>query len=212
MHVTGTSDLKRKVAELRRGVQKGTLSRESTRKATRDIVAQQRQEQASKKNEAFERLTSYDTSGATVDDLHGVESPKDLMDRVQKRFPRNDLELEFQKSADLFYMAHFMMKAAGRPLTRRSKIWRSLQSLTQQIQKAMTTGTGVGAEWIPTELSRSLVEYVRLELRVAALHQRIPMPTNPFELPVELADVNAFLAAEALTDNTSTESEKIDAC
>ena len=62
--------------------------------------------------------------------------------------------------------------------------------------KSMNTGSGVGAEWIPTGFSRNLVELVKLNLRVAALHPRFDMPTNPYTFPVEGADIAAYAVAE----------------
>lgn len=46
-----------------------------------------------------------------------------------------------------------------------------------------TQDAGAGVEFIPTELSASLIERVNLPLRVPALFPMIPMPTNPFKVP-----------------------------
>lgn len=46
-----------------------------------------------------------------------------------------------------------------------------------------STTSAEGDEFVPTELSASLIERVNLPLRVAALFPTIPMPTNPFDIP-----------------------------
>jgi HK97 family phage major capsid protein len=62
-------------------------------------------------------------------------------------------------------------------------------------------GAGLGTEWIPTDFSNQLVRDVRLQLRVAALHPRFNMPTNPYTFPVEGADIDAYLVSEQTGDN-----------
>lgn len=71
-----------------------------------------------------------------------------------------------------------------------------------ELRKAMDTGTtGEGAEWIPTGFSAALWEKVRLALKVAGLHGRIAMPTDPYKLPIEGADATPYLVAENTEDN-----------
>ena len=73
-----------------------------------------------------------------------------------------------------------------------------------QLRKAMDSATsGSGSEWVPTEFSRDLYDRVRLQLKVAALFQDIPMPTDPFKLPMNTADTTAKLGSEA-TEPTET--------
>jgi len=51
------------------------------------------------------------------------------------------------------------------------------------------------ANWVPTGWSSELREIIQLELTVASLFERIPMPYSPFELPIDLTDeLGAFLA------------------
>ena len=67
--------------------------------------------------------------------------------------------------------------------------------------KAMETGTNTaGGSFIPTGFSRNLIELVQLQLRVAALHSRFSMPTNPYTFPVEGADMTAYVVAENTGD------------
>jgi len=75
----------------------------------------------------------------------------------------------------------------------------------QEMAKAMSsTGSGTGDEWVPTGYSAQLYEKVRLEMKVAALFDEIPMPTNPYIPPVLAGDVTAYLAAESTADEIAT--------
>lgn len=46
-----------------------------------------------------------------------------------------------------------------------------------------TDNAGEGADWVPTMLSPDLIDRVELQLKVLALFQEQPMPSNPYELP-----------------------------
>jgi len=76
------------------------------------------------------------------------------------------------------------------------------QELYPDMYKAMEIQTATqGPEWIPTGFSNQMVEDVRVQLRVAALHSRFDMPTNPFTIPVEGADISAYKVAENTGDD-----------
>ena len=93
-----------------------------------------------------------------------------------------------KKLDDLVLLAGIL----NRPVTR----LHSYQEDTE-LRKAMTTtGSGTGAEWVPTGFSTELTELVRLELKVAALFPHINMPTNPFKLPSLTAGFAAKLSGE----------------
>jgi len=69
--------------------------------------------------------------------------------------------------------------------------------------KAFGTGvSGYGAEWVPTAISNQYIEEYLLELKLINAFQEIPMPTNPFKLPVQKAGSIAKIVAEgsAATD------------
>lgn len=77
-----------------------------------------------------------------------------------------------------------------------------LQGLYPNAYKAMETSTSTaGGDFIPTGFSRNLIELVQLDLRVAALHGRFNMPTNPYTFPVEGADMTAYVVGENTGDN-----------
>lgn len=65
-----------------------------------------------------------------------------------------------------------------------------------------TASPDYGAEWIPLGFSSDLIDIIRLELKVAALHRRINMPTPQYKMPVVGTDMTAYLVSETV-DSTS---------
>ncbi|MHA1746586.1 MAG: phage major capsid protein [Promethearchaeota archaeon] len=107
---------------------------------------------------------------------------------------------EIQKKADYLYLASCILKKDPREL----KLWKDWQESTSELRKAMDTATsGEGSEWIPTAFSQDLVEKVRLQLKVAALHERIDIPTPTYRVPVEGADAVAYLVPESKSDEAT---------
>ena len=81
------------------------------------------------------------------------------------------------------------------------KGWKKFEGM---VTAAMDTETvGEGLEWVPTEFSPNLIEKVRLLLKVAALHGRFRMPTNPFVFPAEGADAVAYKQAQSTSDTAT---------
>jgi len=62
----------------------------------------------------------------------------------------------------------------------RTKYWREA---APEI-RSMDTTNGSFGPWVPTEMSASLHEQVRLQLVVAGLFERVDMPSNPYVLPI----------------------------
>jgi HK97 family phage major capsid protein len=72
-----------------------------------------------------------------------------------------------------------------------------------------TASTHYGADFIPLGFSADLIDIIRLQLKVAALHRRINMPTPQYKLPVAGAtDMTAYLVSES-TDSASPASPTI---
>ena len=97
---------------------------------------------------------------------------------------------EFQEIADNMYILGTLLKVDPR----QTEYCREVAMRNPIMRKSLDTSAG--AAWIPTDLSASMHEKVRLQLRVAALHSRINMPTNPYKLPIEGADATAYLVSE----------------
>ena len=66
-----------------------------------------------------------------------------------------------------------------------------------------STTPGIGDELVPTQEAAALWLDVNLETLVAPLFSRVDMPTNPFEIPLQLGSVNWYPGTENLaTTNT----------
>ncbi len=113
---------------------------------------------------------------------------------------RTKLSPELQNRADDIYLAAAILRRDPRSL----KMWGEFAQEASALRKAMDTATSEeGLEWIPTGFSSELIRKVKLALKVAALHGRIAMPTNPFKLPIDGADATAYLFAESTSDTAS---------
>jgi hypothetical protein len=88
---------------------------------------------------------------------------------------------------------------------RETALYKRLMSESGEFKKAMdSTTAGEGDEWVPTGLSPALVEEVTKMGGVEALHQGIPMPTQPYELPLQLGRLTAYLASENTASSGQT--------
>ncbi len=66
-----------------------------------------------------------------------------------------------------------------------------------RLKAAMDSVTaGKGDEIVPSGMSARLWEGVHQETKVAGLFNRIDMPTNPFDIPLQLGDVNWYPGTE----------------
>ncbi len=82
---------------------------------------------------------------------------------------------------------------------------RSLRAWEESVAKAMdSTTAGAGDELVPQEAARQLWADVNAEAAVASLFDTVTMPSNPFDIPLELGDVNWYPGA-ANTAATATD-------
>ena len=82
----------------------------------------------------------------------------------------------------------------------------SVREWDVRIKAAMDSITaGTGDEIVPTGMASRLWYDVHQETRIAGLFNRIDMPTNPFDVPLQLGDVNWYPATEntAVTESTT---------
>ena len=81
---------------------------------------------------------------------------------------------------------------------------RMLQDWQSNLKAAMdSTTVGAGDDLVPTQEAAALWLDVNLETLVAPLLSRVDMPTNPFEIPLQLGDVDWYPGTENLA-TTST--------
>jgi len=106
-----------------------------------------------------------------------LESDLTLLHKANTKDPA---VVDFQKRADDLFI---LSKILGVD-PRQTKLYNELQSPISELRKAMNTAaTGLGLEWVPTGFSADLIGKVEAALKVAALHPRVRMPTDPFKLP-----------------------------
>ena len=118
------------------------------------------------------------------------------------REPTHDSDLKaFQKAADNAYIVHALLSCKGPVDPRGLDVTRRLRAAMQipQIKADAVDVADIGTPgdgWYPVGFSASLNEDVRLARRVAALHDRVQMPSDPFKLPIEGDDANVYVVAE----------------
>jgi len=107
----------------------------------------------------------------------------------------NEKEIEYQKKADDLYLIGIL---TGQGI-RKSRLFKKY-SEDEEFLKAMDSVEH--GDWVPTQLSARLQEKIELTLKVAALHDRIPMPTQPYDLPYVAGQTTAYLAGEATEEDS----------
>ena len=74
---------------------------------------------------------------------------------------------------------------------------RMLEDWQSNLKAAMdSTTAGTGDELVDTQEARALWDDVNLETAIAPLFHAVQMPSNPFQIPLQLGDVNWYPGAE----------------
>ena len=91
---------------------------------------------------------------------------------------------------DLAIMRSLLTAQQARPQDYDS---RALQAWEQSVQRAMdSTTSGAGDELVGREEARQLWADVNVKTAVASLFETVTMPSNPFDIPLQLGDVNWY--------------------
>lgn len=105
------------------------------------------------------------------------------------------------RTSDDVMLTHAIMTAAARA----DKAFRGPSDELSRVTKALTaTGAGTGDEYVPTSLANSLWNDMFLPSRVAGQFSRVPMPTDPFELPLGWGDL-VWRKGSANTETTTSD-------
>ena len=120
----------------------------------------------------------------------------------------NEEVKEFQELNDSVVLMSQILKKDPREL----KLYKELQMRA----KILDESAGAGAEWIPTIYSESLFEKIQLELRVAKLHNWIPMKSPTYKIPVNLHGLTAYRGTagqdiSSLSSDITTANKTLDA-
>jgi len=117
---------------------------------------------------------------------------------------------DLQTRADECLIMAYMVAGHGASqdkITQTARELKSFEGLSTELsefKKALGTATaGEGSDWVPTDFSATLIDEVRLQLKVAALHRNITMPGDPYTIPVKIGRSRAYNVAEATSDNPS---------
>jgi HK97 family phage major capsid protein len=138
-----------------------------------------------------------------VDNLAGLDSYKFAI--LQKSSDATVLELQAMND-DLIIMGSVLAKSRGCSQSEAITSTKLYQKFVNhkgvsELRKAIDGTTGKGLEWIPTLFSADLIDKVRLQLKVAALFNRVEMPSSPYTLPVEGADAIGYLVTNTSSDD-----------
>ena len=91
---------------------------------------------------------------------------------------------------DLAVMRSLMEAQARRP---QDYDPRALLAWRESVTRAMdSTTAGAGGELVPKEEARQLWNDINVETSVASLFETVNMPSNPFDVPLQLGDVNWY--------------------
>ena len=102
---------------------------------------------------------------------------------------------------DLAYMRSLLTAQIRQPIGLNP---RTLEEWQANLKAALdSTTAGTGDELVDTQGARALWTDVNLETLVAPLFSRVEMPSNPFEIPLQLGDANWYPGTENLA-TTST--------
>lgn len=118
----------------------------------------------------------------------------------------SSLPKEVHYEMDKVYLLSKILRTPVKNLKSYGGFRRMFEAKASEFQKALDSTTAGGVdEWVPTEMSPSLREKVRLALKVAGLFQTIPMPSNPYEVPVEVGNYQTFFVPENTANTGQTE-------
>lgn len=86
-----------------------------------------------------------------------------------------------------------------------TKFFKRLIEESGEFKKAMDSLTAnEGLEWVPTDMSPTLVEEVTQMGMVEQMHPHIAMPTQPYDIPIQIGRLVAYLATQQTADTGQT--------
>ncbi len=170
---------------------------EKTKKAIAEAKAGSNKEEIEKK---IREVLQIQKSKATKS-LDGLDKEGGLTHMITKS-SADPKVIEFQKRSDDIYITSRLMGTSPRNLN----IFKDFQS--SEIMKALSTVMGAGGDWVPTGMSAELIDRISLELMVAALFDRIKMPTNPYILPMKTTGAQVYLLQEPTQEQEYEERHK----
>jgi len=193
MAVTATNDPRSLVAQLHKAA--GSMSGERFEAELKDLFKRLH-------GEAFGRKGEFDVGAPAMTLVRKGGSTLQEICKAKGFRGEPDLVSDFRRmNDDVLLIRAIKGKEFDEQELKQHKLWKELQVVARELRKALDTSTaGSGAEWIPTGFSSQLYDRIKLKLRVAALHSRVVMPTDPFEIPTRGGDPVAYFVAEPTGD------------
>lgn len=196
-------DMKQTVADLKKAKEDGDRANETKIAAI--------QSDLDEKMKGFEAKRKGRFSGAEEDEdrLNYEYRKSGSIDLLVNSKSVSEQIVELQKANDNILVVSQVLGLAPNE----TKIYQDYVGVNPLLKTAMNTGvSGDGSEWIPAGYSPRLFDKIRLELKVAALHETINMPTAVYQPPVVTSDATAYLVAERTgADDTLTSGNRIPA-
>ncbi|MDZ7355740.1 MAG: phage major capsid protein [candidate division KSB1 bacterium] len=131
---------------------------------------------------------------------------------------REQVKWAQQMNDRLYILGMILSKTTGMPYAYcvlNSKTFRDYASRLEddaELRKAINiTTTGEGLELVPTGMSGRILERIQMEVRLAAAFEEIPMPTNPYEIPVQTGESQTFIITETTVNNPTLAANAVEA-
>ena len=210
--VVSEKDVRSLLNDIKSKIKNQTIDEATQKRMVDDAVAKLQEEQKLSKEDAvrkgkFSGVDAEDKGNAGKNRITGKLSDKFnfkhvITGMVPKRFYKKHQE-ELHDLHDMNDELLLVSKVTGKH-PRECQLWNEYEDAARSFhQKALvSTTSSSGDEFVPTNFSAQVVDKVRLELKVAGLHDRIPMRSNPFTVPLEGSDATAVLASEASVEAT----------
>lgn len=203
-------DVRALLAEVKKKIDDSLMNPQKLESMVKSIMGKLQEEGKAQKEE---KLRKGEFSGLDVEDQGSILGRRGKLSKkynfkhaivglVPKRFQKRHEE-QLKDLHDMNDELLIASKILGKHPAE-LELWDEYYNAASEFaSKALVSTTGgSGDEFVPTNFSAQVVDKVRLELKVAALHDRIPMRSNPFTVPLEGADATAVLASEATVEAT----------
>jgi len=161
------------------------------------------------KYDARNLITVYDDDGRPLDE-RAQRAYRLFEVPVKYEGAEGEMLKHLRNLNDCVAIIDSTMRVSGKRFDiRQSKTFKLFRELIEivdpEFAKAMySTGTGLGDEWVPTNMSSELYDLMRLESGLESLIPHFDMPSNPYTWPIKTSNPTLYRAGEAATNNPDT--------
>lgn len=120
-------------------------------------------------------------------------TPEKRAERIIKKMP-----VELRRQLDDIYLMSKMLGKKPNQL----KAWNDFKEEGKEYTKALSaTAAGGVDEWVPTDFTSELYQFVRLATVVPRLFRTVTMPSNPYTFPIQVARLKSYKHTEQTSDS-----------